>query len=85
MVDAKLDEKRKTARRRVKQAAQIHIDDTSVLACEIQNISEAGALIAVRNTPFIPDVFTLRIADRDAPLTARVKWRRAYSIGVSFE
>lgn len=86
VIDAtKLDEKRKTTRRRVRQPAQIELDETSIIDCEIQNISEAGALIAVRSSDFIPDVFKLRIAGQEGRFNARVKWRRARSIGVSFE
>ena len=82
--DTKLDEQRKTKRRRVRQPAQIALDESSVVDCEIQNISEAGALIAVRSSEYIPDQFKLRITGSEDRL-ARVKWRRARSIGVSFE
>ena len=83
--DTKLDEQRKTERRRVRQSAQIELDETSVVDCEIQSISEAGALIAVRSSEYIPDLFKLRIIGTEDRLVARVKWRRARSIGVSFE
>lgn len=82
--DVKLDEQRKTKRRRVRLPAQIELDESSVVDAEVQNISEAGALIAVRSSEHIPDVFKLRIAGDDKLLVARVKWRRARSIGVSF-
>ena len=82
--DTKLDEKRKIKRRRVRQPAQIELDESSVVACEIQNISEAGALIAVRSSEYIPDLFKLRITGSEDQLIARVKWRRARCIGVSF-
>ena len=82
--DTKLEEQRKTNRRRVRQPAQIELDESSVVGCEIQNISEAGALIAVRSSEYIPDLFKLRIIGSQDQLIARVKWRRARSIGVSF-
>lgn len=86
MIDApKLKEQRTITRRRVRQPAQIELDQSSVVDCEIQNISEAGALIAVRSSEHIPDVFKLRISGNPVELNARVKWRRARSIGVSFE
>lgn len=83
--DTKLDEQRKTKRRRVRQPAQIELDDSSVVDCEIKNITEDGALIAVRSSDHIPDLFKLRIVGNEDRLIARVKWRRARSIGVSFE
>lgn len=82
--DTMLDEQRKTKRRRVRQPAQIELDESSVVDCEIQNISGIGALIAVRSSEHIPDLFKLRITDSEVRL-ARVKWRRARSVGVSFE
>ena len=81
--DTKLDEPRKVSRRRVRQPAQIELDESSVLDCEIQNISDTGALIAVRSSEYIPDLFKLRTTGSEDRL-ARVKWRRARSIGVSF-
>jgi hypothetical protein len=84
MNDTMLDEQRKTKRRRVRQPAQIELDESSVVDCEIQNISEVGALIAVRSSEYIPDLFKLRMTSSEVRL-ARVKWRRARSIGVSFE
>ena len=81
--DTKLDEQRKTERRRVRQPAQI--GESSVVDCEIQSISEAGALIAVRSSEYIPNLFKLRIIGSEDCLIARVKWRRALSVGVCFE
>lgn len=76
-------ERRKTTRRRVRLPAKIEFDRERGIDCEVRNISDAGALIVVDSSFDIPDAFTLLISDGTS-FQARVKWRRARSIGVLF-
>ena len=86
MIDAtKLKEQRKAPRRRVRLKAQIEIDQSSIIDCEIHNLSESGALISIRNSEHIPEAFKLQISGDPIQRDVRVIWRRAWSIGVSFD
>lgn len=90
MIDAaKLKEQRKAPRRRVRLKAQIEIDQSSIIDCEIHNLSESGALIAICNaicnSEHLPEGFKLQISGDPIQRNARVIWRRAWSIGVSFD
>ena len=56
----------------------------SETACLVRDLSEDGARIVLSQTITIPDVIELQIPQRDQTLSARVQWRRADEVGLSF-
>jgi hypothetical protein len=52
--------------------------------CLVKNISADGAKIEVAQTTSIPDAFDLYIPQKSKTYHARMAWRDATSIGVSF-
>ncbi|AWM87035.1 PilZ domain-containing protein [Microvirga sp. 17 mud 1-3] len=81
----KRTELRSAKRRRVRQPAKIVIGSETMIHCEVHEISEAGARIAVREHWDLPDTFQLYvIAHVLQVFTARLCWRRGNFAGVSF-
>lgn len=74
-------EMRQATRRKVNKAGRIAIDDTSQLDCLVRNFSDRGALISVTHTKYLPDEIG---PDLNFDRKARIVWRRAHSIGVTF-
>ena len=56
----------------------------SETACLVRDPSEDGARIVLSQTITIPDVIELQIPQRQQTLSARVQWRRADEVGLSF-
>jgi hypothetical protein len=56
----------------------------SETACLVRDLSEDGARIVLSQTITIPDVIELQIPQRQQTLSARVQWRRADEVGLSF-
>ncbi|HWW34924.1 MAG TPA: PilZ domain-containing protein [Xanthobacteraceae bacterium] len=56
----------------------------SETACLVRDLSEDGARIVLSQTITIPDVIELQIPQREQTLSARVQWRRADEVGLSF-
>ena len=55
------------------------------IPCLIQDISETGARLALRDVADIPDEFLLRLAENRAPNRhCKVVWQDELSVGVSF-
>ena len=54
------------------------------MACLVRDLSEDGARIVLSQTITIPDVIELQIPQREQTLSARVQWRRADEVGLSF-
>ncbi len=50
----------------------------------MRDLSEDGARIVLSQTITIPDVIELQIPQRQQTLSARVQWRRADEVGLSF-
>ena len=50
----------------------------------MRDLSEDGARIVLSQTITIPDVIELQIPQREQTLSARVQWRRADEVGLSF-
>ncbi len=73
-----------TSRRRIDKLGQLEIDEANAVPCVVRNISEAGAMVMVRHSGDIPDRVVLSIPDEEFRRAAKVKWRRARSIGVMF-
>lgn len=80
-----MEERRSTPRRRVLKAGTIAFGHSSVIDCQVRNVSETGASLEVASPVGIPDSFTLVIAQDGIKRQARVKWRKATRIGVEFE
>jgi hypothetical protein len=80
-----MEERRSTQRRKVLKAGTIAFGQSSVIDCQVRNISEKGASLEVASPVGIPERFTLIIAQDGIRCTARVKWRKATRIGVEFE
>ena len=56
----------------------------SKTACLVRDLSEDGARIVLSQSITIPDVIELQIPQREQMLTARMQWRRADEVGLSF-
>jgi hypothetical protein len=56
----------------------------SETACLVRDLSEDGARIVLSQTITIPAVIELQIPQREQTLSARVQWRRADEVGLSF-
>ena len=68
----------------LRRSPKIAIDDTSQLDCLVRNLSDRGALISVSHTKYLPNEIGLTIPDLNFDRRARIVWRRAHSIGVTF-
>jgi PilZ domain. len=81
----KRTELRSAKRRRVRQPAKIVIGSETMIHCEVHEISEDGARIAVREHWVLPDTFQLYIVAHALQVfTARLCWRSGNFAGVSF-
>ena len=78
-------EQRKISRRQVNKPGQIEVNKTTLIACTIRTMSDDGALVMIRRAAHIPDEIVLVIPDEEIRRPAKVKWRRAKSIGIMFK
>lgn len=66
--------------------AVLVLDDETVQACTLSDISDTGARIDVETAEQLPDRFTLLLSGNGAPQRmCRVVWRQPTQIGVNFE
>jgi hypothetical protein len=80
-----MDEKRKTARRRVlKEGKIVFADGMRVFDCTIRDMSEEGARLLIANTVGLPDTFQLYEKSSGMLYPVTVAWRQPNSIGVQF-
>lgn len=56
----------------------------SKTACLVRDLSEDGARIVLSESITIPDVIELQIPQREQMVAARMQWRRADEVGLSF-
>ena len=56
----------------------------SKTACLVRDLAEDGARIVLSESITIPDVIELQIPQREQMLAARMLWRRADEVGLSF-
>jgi hypothetical protein len=75
--------KRRSARRNVKRAAQISFASKS-MTCMVRNVSATGAAIEAANLADIPDSFKLVLEMETTARRCAVVWRKATQIGVEF-
>lgn len=81
-----MDEKRKTARRRVlKEGKIIFADGMRVIDCTIRDMSDAGARLLIANTVGVPETFHLFEKSSGMIYPATVIWRQPSVIGVKFD
>jgi hypothetical protein len=79
-------DKRRSRRRDVSYPVAIeNIVDGSAIPCVIQDISETGAKLGLRDLVDVPDEFILRLAEnRPASRHCHTVWRAGHSLGVRF-
>ena len=81
-----MDEKRKTARRRVLKAGKIvFADGMRVMDCTIRDFSDTGARLLIANTMGVPDTFHLFEKSSGMLYPASIVWRQTDAIGVKFD
>ena len=79
------DERRTSRRHKSFLRGVVYFDKRrSVTACLVRDLSEEGARIVLSQTITIPDVIELQIPQREQTVSARVQWRRADEVGLSF-
>ncbi|GJD52852.1 hypothetical protein OPKNFCMD_5619 [Methylobacterium crusticola] len=72
-------------RRRVVQQGRIVVGADRLVACEVTDLSPAGARLRVPARFDLPETFALVIAAHDLrTLEARLRWRRGDFAGVTF-
>lgn len=73
-------------RRRVFQQGRLVLGPDRLVACEVTDVSTAGARLRVPARIALPDAFALVIAADDLRTVAvRLRWRRGDFAGVTFE
>ena len=81
-----MDEKRKTARRRVlKEGKIIFADGMRVIDCTIRDMSDAGARLLIASTVGGPDAFHLFEKSSAMIYPATGIWRQPSAVGVKFD
>jgi len=80
-----MNERRASRRQKSFLRGVVYFDKRrSETACLVRDLSEDGARIVLSQTITIPDVIELQIPQRVQTLSARVQWRRADEVGLSF-
>lgn len=80
-----MNERRASRRQKSFLRGVVYFDKRrSETACLVRDLSEDGARIVLSQTITIPDVIELQIPQREQTLSARVQWRRADEVGLSF-
>ena len=78
-----MNEARSKGRSRAMLGAHIiYNNKKSTLDCQIRNISETGARLAMSETVALPDEFELQVPHRARTYKARLRWRTGDSVGV---
>ena len=81
-----MDEKRKTARRRVLKVGKIiFADGMRLIDCTIRDMSDSGARLLIANTVGLPDTFHLFEKSSGMVYPATVVWRQPSAVGVKFD
>jgi len=81
-----MDDKRKTARRRVlKEGKIVFADAMRVIDCTIRDMSPEGARLVIANSVGVPDTFMLYEKSTGTLHPASVVWRQTNALGVKFD
>lgn len=79
------EERRGAQRHRTLKGGLIHFNDgRSTVTCLVRNLSEHGALLKVESIIGIPDQIILGL-EHGARMPAKVVWRRANELGITFD
>ena len=78
-----MEEKRKHPRTEVNEPAFVSAGG-SVMSCTVRNISAEGAAIEVDNPAFVPQNFSLVMANDSSVRQCRIAWIQQKRIGVTF-
>jgi len=85
MLARKPKDLRKSSRTKLKGAAWIRLaGGFAARQCEVLDISDTGARIAVPSQQLVPNAFSLALQRGGQGRAARVKWRRGTEIGLEF-
>jgi len=80
-----MEERRKTVRQRSYLGGQIAFNNRcSTMDCTVRNMSAGGARVAFPDTVVLPQDLDLAIRQKGLNARARVVWRSATEMGVSF-
>jgi hypothetical protein len=80
-----MQERRKTVRQRSYLGGQIAFNGRySTMDCTVRNISSGGARVAFPDTVVLPQDLDLAVRQKGLNARARVVWRSATEMGVSF-
>jgi hypothetical protein len=79
-------EKRKSRRKPFERHAWIELaGGSSLIQCELGNLSDTGAKLLFRASRELPDQFVLRLAkDGRVARKCRIAWKTQHEIGVEF-
>jgi hypothetical protein len=81
-----MDDKRKTARRRVlKEGKIVFADAMRVIDCTIRDLSAEGARLLIASSIGVPDSFNLYEKSTGRLYPASVVWRQSNAVGVKFD
>jgi hypothetical protein len=78
-----MEEKRKHSRTEINEPAYVS-SGGSVMGCLVRNISVEGAAIDVENPAFVPQRFSLVMANDSSVRECRVAWIQKNRIGLTF-
>jgi hypothetical protein len=85
VLEAQMEERRKTVRQRSYLGGRIAFNDRySTMDCTVRNMSAGGARVAFPDTVVLPQDLDLAIRQKGLNARARVVWRSATEMGVSF-
>ncbi|HEV7874102.1 MAG TPA: PilZ domain-containing protein [Enterovirga sp.] len=80
-----MEERRKTVRQRSYLGGRIAFNNrSSTMDCTVRNMSAGGARVAFSDTVVLPQDVDLAIRQKGLNARARVVWRSATEMGVSF-
>ena len=80
-----MEERRKTVRQRSYLGGRIAFNNrSSTMDCTVRNMSAGGARVAFSDTVVLPQDLDLAIRQKGLNARARVVWRSATEMGVSF-
>jgi hypothetical protein len=80
-----MTERRVLARQRTFIKGRIYFNNRmSSVDCIVRDVADNGARLEVPESVVLPDTFELYFPSRDEHFHARVEWRRAKNVGVSW-
>ncbi len=71
-------------RRRTLKQGKVLLTSSSLIDCEVRDLSDTGARIEFAGPTLLPSEFKLRIAHGDLDRLVELTWQRGLSAGVRF-